>query len=187
VKDARIGSDGGTRGETSVVTGMEFSASPGEVWDGLMFYEQIPRRPPLYLRLLLPEPMRVEGRRSVVGDQTRCVYDAGYLLKRVTRIDAGRHYGFDIVEQELSIGAGIRLASGSYTLLELPGGSTRIELETRYVSSVRPRWLARRVEAAVCHAFHRHILGAIRREVESRGSATQDSPNRARGPSLRSG
>ena len=70
----------------------------------------------------------------------------------------------------LAIGRGIRLTGGSYTLLELPDGSTRIELETRYVSSVRPRWLWRRIEAAVCHAFHRHILGAMRRELEAQGS-----------------
>jgi len=54
---------------------------------------------------------------------------------------------------------------------ELPDGSTRIELETRCVGSVRPRWLWRRIEAAFWHEFHRHILGAMRCEVESpRGS-----------------
>ncbi len=166
---------------------MRFSASPGQVWDGLMFYEQIPRRPPLHLRLLLPAPMRAEARRLDVGDETRCIYDRGHLLKRVTRIDPRRHYGFDVIEQELPIGRGIRLAGGSYSLIELPGGSTRIELETRYVGAMRPRWLGMRVEAAVCHAFHRHILGEMRREVESRGPATQDSLHRARGPSPRSG
>ena len=157
------------RHSTSVLTGMKSSASPGQVWDGLMFYEQIPRRPPLLLRLLLPGPMRAEGRRSVVGDETLCVYDRGHLLKRVTRIEPRRHYGFDVVEQDLSIGRGIRLTGGSYTLHELPDGSTRIGLETLYISHVRPRWLWGRVEAAVCHAFHRHILGAMRREVESKG------------------
>ncbi len=114
--------------------------------------------------------MRVEGRRSHVGDETRCVYDTGYLLKRVTHVDPRRHYGFDVIQQELSIGAGIRLLGGSYDLLELPDGSTRVGLETRYVNSLRPRWLRRRVEAAVCRAFHRHILGTMRREMESRRS-----------------
>lgn len=151
------------------MTGMKFSVSPGDAWDGLIFYEQIARQPPLHLRLLLPAPLRAEGRRSVVGDETRCVYEGGHLVKRVTRIDPRLHCGFDVVEQELAIGGGIRLTGGGYALRELPDGSTRIELETRYVSSRRPRWLWRRIEAAVCHAFHRHILGAMRREVESRG------------------
>lgn len=149
------------------MTGMRFSASPGEVWEGLMSYEEIPRRPPLLLRLLLPEPMRAEGRRAAIGDETRCVYDRGHLLKRVTRIDLRRQYSFSVVEQELSISGGIRLTGGSYVLLELPDGSTRLELETRCVGFARPRWLWRPIEAAVCHAFHRHILGAMRRDVES--------------------
>lgn len=173
MKGTRIGSADGARCSTSIVTAMRLPASPRQVWDRLMFYEQIPLPPPLHLRLLLPAPMRAEGRWSAVGDETKCVYDKGHLLKRVTRIDPWRHYGFDVVEQKLAIGNGIRLTGGSYTLLALPDGSTRIGLETRYVSSVRPRWLGRRIEAAVCHAFHRHILGAMRRELESRGSKTR--------------
>ena len=73
----------------------------------------------------------------------------------------------------LAIGRGIRLTGGSYTLRRAPNGTTRIGLETLFVSPVRPRWLWGRVEAAVCHAFHRHILGAMRRELESRGSRTE--------------
>src|SRR5204863_6829260 len=38
---------------TSVATSMIFQAEPAEVWERLMFYEQIHRRPPLHLRLLL--------------------------------------------------------------------------------------------------------------------------------------
>jgi hypothetical protein len=172
LKSLGIGWGGGARNPTSIETGMRFAASPDQVWNCLIFYEQIPSRPPLHLRILLPGPMRAEGRRSDVGDETRCVYDGGYLLKRVTRIDPWRYYGFDVVEQDLPIGGGIRLEGGSYTLVELPDGSTRIGLETRYVSPVRPRWLWKRIEAAVCHAFHRHILGAMRREVESREAET---------------
>lgn len=163
VTPERRGSHG--QSQDTIVTGFRFGASPKQVWDGLMFYEQIPRRPPLLLRLLLPMPMRAEGRRSAVGDETKCVYDRGHLLKRVTRIDEQRHYGFDVAEQDLAIGRGIRLTGGSYRLLEIGEGSTRVELETRYVSPVRPRWLWRRIEAAVCRSLHRHILDAMRRGI----------------------
>jgi hypothetical protein len=167
-----MGSGGYAGVPTSIVTGMRFHASPGKVWESLTFYEQIPAPPPIHLRLFLPAPRRVEGRSSAVGDETRCVYDEGYLLKRVNRIDPFRHYGFDVVEQRLAIGKGIRLTGGSYTLVELPDGSTRVVLETRYVSLARPRVL-RTLEAAVCHAFHRYILGAMRRELESPASRTE--------------
>ncbi len=168
-------------GTVSVVTGMRFSARPEQVWDGLMFYEQIARRPPLHLRLLLPVPMRTEGRQSAVGDVTRCVYREGHLLKRVTEIVPWRLCRFEVLEQVLPIAGEVRLASGSYTLRELADRSTRVELETRYVSSQYPRWLWGPMEIAVCHAFHRHILGAMRRAVESPvASSSTDTPRDCR-------
>jgi hypothetical protein len=156
---------------SSVVTAMTFSTSPEQTWSGMMFYEEVPSLPPFHLRLLLPAPIRVEGSKSAVGDEARCVYERGYLLKRVTRIVPRHRYVFEIVDQRMAIAGGVRLAGGGYALRELPTGSTRVELETRYVSRLRPRWLARRIEAAVCHAFHRHILRAMRRAVEAAPAA----------------
>ena len=149
------------RGPVSVVTAMRLLAPPERVWERLMFYEEIPGRPPIHLRLLLPVPTRAEGSRSAVGEETRCVYERGHLLKRVTRIDPGREYAFEVVEQTIEVGGGIRLLGGRYVLRALPDGTTRAELETRYLSPRRPAWLWRPIEAAVCRAFHRYILGAM--------------------------
>lgn len=161
---------------TSVATALTFPASPEKIWNRVMFYEQIPYLPPLYLRLLLPAPHRAEGRCSEVGDEIRCVYEKGYLVKRLIRIDRCRYCHFDVVEQELAFGGGIRLTGGSYTLRPLPDGSTRVKLETRYVSPRRPAWFWKPIEASVCHAFHRHILGAMRRG----GPASDPAPRIAR-------
>jgi hypothetical protein len=162
------GSAAATQQSTSIVTRTKFAVLPEQAWNGLMFYEKISERPPLHLRLLLPLPIRTEGRKAEVGDETRCLYEGGHLLKRVTQIDRGRHYEFEVVEQNLTVGGGIRLAGGSYTLSELPDGRTEVALNTRYVSPRRPRWLWKPVEAALCHMFHRQILGAMRRNAESR-------------------
>lgn len=129
-----------------------------------MFYEQIEERPPLHLRLLLPLPIRTDGSKSAVGDEAICLYEGGHLLKRVTRVDALRYYGFEIVEQNLAVGGGLILSGGSYTLRELPGHRTEVAVTTRYVSSKRPGWLWRPIEAIVCHLFHRHLLSAMRRK-----------------------
>jgi hypothetical protein len=150
----------------TVTTHMRFHASPAEIWNGLMFYEQLDGRPPWYLRLLLPTPIRTEGRKSVVGDEAMCLYVGGYLRKRVSRIDEHRLYGFAVVDQKLDVG-GIHLSDGEYALRALPDGGTEVSVVTRYTSTRRPRWLWRRLEAAVCHAFHRHILRAMRREIEA--------------------
>jgi len=149
---------------------MEVAASPAQVWNVLMFYEQIEERPPLLLRLFLPMPIRTEGRKSEVGDQTRCLYQSGYLVKRLTRIDRGRLYAFEVVEQQLPFGGGLSLLGGWYALRELPGRRTEIETATRYESRRRPRRLWRPVEVAVCHLFHRHILRATRAAASSRAA-----------------
>lgn len=146
----------------SVVTRMRFSASPGKVWEGLMFYEQIEEPPPLLLRLLLPVPLRTEGRKSEVGDQVICRYVSGHLRKRVTHVTPKQNYTFDVIEQNLSLGGRIRLAGGSYTLRPLPESGTEVVLETRYVSPRRPRWLCAPIEAVICRLFHRHILKTMR-------------------------
>ena len=156
-----------TQPSTSIVTRMNFAATPEQVWGGLMFYEQIEEPPPLHLRLLLPLPIRTEGAKSAVGDEATCVYEGGHLRKRVTRIDPCRHYGFDVVEQNLAVGGGLTLSGGCYTLRELPGGHTEVAVTTRYASRRRPEWLWKPIEATVCHLFHRHLLAAIRRKVEA--------------------
>jgi hypothetical protein len=158
---------GARQKSTSVVTRMNFSVPPEEVWQGLMFYEQIGKRPPLLLRLLLPIPIRTEGRKSEVGDEVKCEYVSGHLLKRVIHVAHGRDYVFEVIEQNLSLGAGVKLLGGGYTVRELPGGGTQVSLQTSYVSRNRPRWLCQRIEAAVCHSFHRYILKAMRSELHS--------------------
>ena len=145
----------------AVVTAVTTPASADRVWESLLLFEQIARRPPLLLRLLLPTPIGTEGRMSPVGAETRCLYERGFLRKRSTRIERGHAYEFDVVEQRLPIGGGIRLLGGGYRLESLEGGSTRIALETRYDGRRRPRWLWRPIEALVCRAFHRHLLEAM--------------------------
>ena len=150
---------------TAVVTRMEFAAPPAEVWKRLMFYEQIEEPLPLHLRMLVPTPIGIEGAKSAVGDEAMCLYHGGHLLKRVTHIDPHRHYGFDVVEQKLAFGGGLKLSGGGYTLRELPGRGTEVAITTRYVSPKRPGWLWRPIEATVCHMFHRHLLRAMRRRI----------------------
>jgi hypothetical protein len=154
-------------GTTSVATRMTFAASAEEVWSRLMFYEQIEARPPLLLRLLLPVPLGTVGRKAAVGDEARCRYAGGHLTKRVTRVEPGRYLAFAVAEQALTVRGGIQLAGGEFRLRELAQDRTRVTLATRYVSSRRPRWFWRPVEAAVCHSFHRHILRAMRGTLES--------------------
>lgn len=150
----------------SIVTEMEMACTPAEVWDHLMFFEQIATLPPIALRLVLPTPVRLEGCRSHVGDETHCVYVSGHLRKRVTIANPGREFAFEVIEQSLLIGNGIALESGGYRLHALASGGTRVALETCYRGPSSARWPWRVVEALVGHAFHRHILRALRRSIQ---------------------
>lgn len=151
----------------SVVTRTSLSASTDQVWRGLVFYEELKGRPPLYLRLLLPVPIGNEGRISEVGDETKCLYERGHLLKRITRIEPEDLYEFEVAEQALRFGGGMRLSGGRYTLRELPGRRTELSVETRYVSTKWPRWFWRPLERLVCHWFHRYLLRSMRRTIGS--------------------
>jgi hypothetical protein len=159
---------------TAIITRMKLAAPLDEAWRRLMFYEQIAERPPFLLRLLLPIPIESVGRKSKVGDEVQCLYERGSLRKRVTAVDHERRYEFDVVEQDLALGGGMKLIGGSYEMRRLADGSTEVALETRYVSPKRPRWLWKHIEAAVCHAFHRHILRSMRSALDVR--AEVESP-----------
>jgi hypothetical protein len=153
---------------SSVVTSMNFDASPAQAWKGLLFYVEIGGRPPTHLRLLLPVPIRTEGKVSEVGGEAICLYEGGHLLKRVTRIERGHFYEFEVAEQALSVGGGMRLSGGCYTLREPTDGLTEVSVETRYVSTKWPRWFWRPLERLVCHWFHRYLLGSMRRTIEAK-------------------
>jgi len=153
-----------------VVTRIDVDATPERVWNSLVFYEGLDEAPPLYLRMLLPRPIRTEGAKSAVGDQATCLYQGGHLLKRLTKVEPHRLYEFLVVEQRLNLGGGVQLSGGCYALRELAGGHTELSMTTRYTCPNRPRWLLQPVEEAVCHLFHRHLLGAIKRKAESRAA-----------------
>lgn len=151
---------------SSVVTRMTFAGSAAEVWKGLVFYETLGGRPPPHLRLLLPVPIRTEGRVTKVGDEVLCLYEGGHLLKRITRIEPEDLYEFEVAEQALSVGGAMRLSGGRYALRGLADERTEVAVETRYVSTRWPRWFWEPLERLVCHAFHRYLLRSMRRDIE---------------------
>lgn len=71
----------------AVATRVHFNASPEAVWNHIMFYEEVPGRPPFLLRALLPHPVRTEGDKTLVGATVRCAYKGGHLVKRITTVE----------------------------------------------------------------------------------------------------
>ena len=160
-----VRSEEGTSSER-VTTGLELSGSPDAVWRCLMFYEDVPRRPWPLLRFVLPQPRFSQGDKLSVGSPIRCVYDRGYLVKRITHVEPMRFLGFEVLEQRLGIERYGVASRGSYELETVARG-TRVVLTTSYLGKLRPRFVFRWFERYLCHRLHRHILLGMSERLQS--------------------
>jgi hypothetical protein len=148
----------------AVTTTVRFDAAPAAVWDGLLFYEEVPRRPLWLLRLFLPRPIRTLGKQTEVGATIECVYEDGHMLKRITAAQPARLVRFDVIDQDLGIEHCVSMDGGSYEIRPCGFGS-EVALTTLYRGHLRPRWLWRPLERSLAHRVHRHILDGMRATV----------------------
>jgi len=161
----------------TVSTELTFHATAEEAWKSIQFYEQVDHEPPLYLRLMLPKPLRAEGKKAAVGDVTRCVYRRGHIAKRISQVEPGRLLAFDVIEQDIHFEHDVRLKDGNFRLEPDGDGKTRVILTTRYERWLRPSWLWQPIEEDVVHRLHGHVLEGMRRKAEQR-SPTPVEPYR---------
>ncbi len=151
----------------SVSTEALFEAPPPVAWDAIMFYEEVAHKPPLILRLALPVPIRSEGTKTSVGDVVRCVYDRGYLVKRITAAEEYRRLSFEVLEQNLHFERDVTLLGGSFELS--PSGAdnptTRVVLRTHYQRHLNPKWLWEPIERVVIRSLHQHVLKGMREKA----------------------
>ena len=144
----------------AVTTTAAFDAPPDDVWQRMMFYEEVPLRPPLLLRMFLPSPVKTQGDGKHVGTVVECTYSRGGLLKRITALDRPRLVCFEVIEQRLGVERCVTTVEGSYEF-RAAGGGTEVALTTKYRGHLRPRWLWRPFERLLAHQLHRHILGGM--------------------------
>jgi hypothetical protein len=145
----------------AVETALHLNATPEEVWQGILFYEEVPRRPLWFLRIFLPRPIRTDGEKTRVGAIVRCTYDSGHLLKRITAVEPAHLMRFDVLEQRLGVEDCVSMSQGSYEIRATRAGS-QVVLTTHYRSRLRPRRLWRPLERYLAHRLHRHILDGMR-------------------------
>lgn len=151
---------------STVTTRMVLNMKPADLFRAFMFYEDIGKKPPILLRLLLPVPSGTKGEISEVGSIVTCMYDEGYIQKRITRIKPDTLYEFEVTGQTLIIGGDIRLSGGCFRLHDLGNGKTEVLLETHYYYNRNARWHSKFLERLVCQTFHRYIIKSISCRVE---------------------
>ena len=152
---------------STVRTELTVDATPQEAYRAVIFYEEVRHTPPWLLRLGLPRPLRSEGDKSEVGQIVRCVYDRGYLVKRISERVENRRLAFEVIEQQLHFERDVQLTGGSFDILPLGNGRTKILLTTHYRRMLRPGWIWRPLEHQVVHTLHEHVLEGMRRELTS--------------------
>ncbi len=145
----------------TVATLARFDAGPERLWDWIMFYEEVPGRPPYLLRILLPHPLRTEGDKRTVGATVQCHYSGGRLVKRIIAVQPPNLVRFRIVEQRLGIESCVALLDGSYEVRQRGDGADLV-LTTTYLARLHPRRLWRPLEKFLASRLHRHILNGIR-------------------------
>jgi len=155
----------------TVRTELHVNATPQEAWNAIMFYEEVEHSPPWLLRLALPKPIRSVGNKEREGEIVRCVYDRGYLVKRISRREEDRLLAFEVVEQKLHFERDVTLLDGSFQITPSEDGSASIVVTTRYERHLSPAWLWQPIENEVVHALHEHVLEGMRRHAEQPSEA----------------
>jgi hypothetical protein len=154
------------------VTRLTLRATPDEAWRALVFFEDVPQRPGLLLRALLPVPLRTSKPALAVGATVACTYSGGRTIaKRITVVEAPSLLRFEVVAQDLGIESWVTTVEGAYAIRACDDGA-EIALTTRYLGRMRPRWLWRAPERWVAGALHRHILRAMDASLRERGAAS---------------
>jgi len=141
---------------------MHFDVPPERVWDGMLFYEEVPNKAALILRMFLPAPVRTKGEKTRIGSVIECTYEGGYLEKTITSSDPPNSVRFDVIKQELGVEDCISMQGGSYEIAADGTGGSNVVLTTNYSGHLRPRWLWRPLEHFLAHGLHRHILDGMR-------------------------
>ncbi len=144
-----------------------FDAPAARAWNAILFYEEVRHAPPFLLTLALPRPVRTEGRKDAVGAEQKCIYQRGYILKRITRREPPRLLAFDVVEQHLHFEHDVELRDGRFVIEPLGPDRCRVVLTTRYRRLLRPAWLWERMERTIIHTLHEYVLEGMRRHAVS--------------------
>jgi hypothetical protein len=144
----------------SVKTIVHIHADPKDVWNRIVFYEEVPGRPPLLLRFFLPCPVRTEGDKLLLDGKVRCIYRGGDLVKQITAVEPPHTLKFEVAEQRLGIEKCMQALGGSYEIRRCRDGADAI-LTTNYLAYLHPRRLWYPLEQMLTSRLHRHILGGI--------------------------
>jgi len=142
-------------------------ASPEEVWNRIIEFDQVNGPKPLLMRMGLPIPQSCSFRGSGIGSERICRFNSGFIRERVTRWDPPYHLELDVEEVQLPGRHWLGFQRAMYTLDRCDTGDTRVTRTTIVTSTLRPAFYWRFFEHLGTETEHAYILDSLKTKVLS--------------------
>ena len=165
-----------------VFSAIEIAASPAQVWQHVVKFDEIKSPPAWYFGAGLAYPLRARIEGTGVGAVRHCEFTTGAFREPITQWDEPSRLAFDVTDQppplqEWSpyrnvyaphLKGFFTTTRGEFRLIALPGGRTRLEGRTWYSLKMEPQGYWTLIADAIVHRIHERVLDHIRQEVEGR-------------------
>ncbi|MDE0864779.1 MAG: hypothetical protein OSA98_13395 [Rubripirellula sp.] len=149
--------------ESSII----IQASPEEIWDEMIEFDDVKGPKPLLMKMGLPVPLSCSVRGSGVGSERICRFSSGFIRERVSRWNAPYQLEFDVEEVQLPGRHWLGFQRATYSLERRDTGSTKVTRTTTVTSSLRPAFYWRFFERIGTETEHDYILNCLKAKVLS--------------------
>ncbi len=159
----------GSKTRLEVVTSnIIVDASPDDVWQELMQFDQVNGATPLLMKMGLPIPQSCSTDGSGVGSMRVCHFDSGYIRERVTTWEPPYRLELAIEEVQLPGRHWLGFEQATYTLKPLEHGRTLVTRSTTITSMLRPAWYWRHFERLGARTEHEYILHSLKADLSTK-------------------
>ncbi len=170
----------GTAFRTEIVEStIIIEASPDDIWDALIEFDDVYGPKPWLMQMGLPIPQACSCRGSGVGSERVCRFNSGFIRERVTRWDAPCCLELDVEEVQLPGRHWLGFQQATYTLEKQDSGHTRVTRTTTVTSTLRPAFYWRFFERHGTETEHAYILNSLKTKVSSKDEKEGGPPFRA--------
>ena len=149
----------------SQTTSIILDATPTEVFDALVFYEDCDHPAPLWFSIGFPRPVGPATPAKEMGSEQLCHFHKGWVRKQFDVWERGEALEFAVLDHEIGFERSVRLLRGGYRLEPVAGG-TRLAATTVYRAKLTVRFVWAPIERVLCRDFHEYLLEGVRLNLE---------------------